>query len=73
MIAMQSTAQNEILYDSPWVSWKRVPAGNAKAWIRQIKFYDRWLFPVTDESGRLEDHHLMPIGASRPTGTAILH
>ena len=52
MIAMQSAAQREILYDSPWISWERMPAGNANAWIQQIKFYDRWLFLVTDETGR---------------------
>jgi len=52
MIAMQSAAHREILYDSPWVSWERIPAGNAKAWIQQIKFYDRWLFLVTDDAGR---------------------
>ena len=52
MIAMQSAAQREILYDSPWVSWERMPAGDAEAWIQQIKFYDRWLFLVTDEAGR---------------------
>jgi hypothetical protein len=52
MIAMQAAAQREILYDSPWVSWERVPAGKAKAWIQQIKFYDRWLFLVTDDAGR---------------------
>ena len=52
MIDMQSAAQREILYDSPWVSWERVPAGNGKAWIQQIKFYDRRLFLVTDEAGR---------------------
>jgi len=52
MMAMQSAAQREILYDSPWVSWERLPAGNTKAWIQQIKFYDRWLFLVTDDAGR---------------------
>ena len=50
MIATQTAAQREILYDSPWVSWERLPAGNGKAWIQQIKFYDRIIeeaFPVT--------------------------
>jgi hypothetical protein len=51
MIAMKPSLQREILYDSPWISWERVPAGEAKAWIQQIKFYDRWLFLVTDEAG----------------------
>jgi len=51
-VARKAKEQREILYDSPWVSWERVPAGNAKAWIQQLRFFDRWLFLVTDESGR---------------------
>jgi hypothetical protein len=39
--------QKEILHDSPRVSRERVRAGNAKAWIQQLKFFDRWLFLVT--------------------------
>ena len=39
--------QKEILHDSPRVSWERLRAGNAKAWIQQLKFCDRWLFLVT--------------------------
>ena len=50
--ARKAKEQKEILYDSPWVSWERVPAGNSKAWIQQLRFFDRWLFLVTDEFGR---------------------
>lgn len=49
---MLAAAHREILYDSAWVSWERIPAGDAGAWIQQIKFYDRWLFLVTDAAGR---------------------
>ncbi len=49
---MQAAANREILYDSAWISWERIAAGEAGAWIQQIKFYDRWLFLVTDEAGR---------------------
>ena len=51
-VARKTKEHREILYDSPWVSWERVPAGNSKAWIQQLKFFDRWLFLVTDEFGR---------------------
>lgn len=56
MIAIQSPAQKEILYDSVWISWERVRASNADVWIQQIKFLDRWLFLVTDEAGRNYKH-----------------
>lgn len=46
-VAKKVREQKEILYDSPWVSWERVRAGNAKAWIQQLRFFDRWLFLVT--------------------------
>jgi len=52
MIAIPLPAHKEILYDSSWVSWERVRATNNDAWIHQIKFFDRWLFLVTDEAGR---------------------
>lgn len=45
-------ARREILYDSQWVTWERVPAGQEGLWIQQIKFFDRWLFLVTDGTGR---------------------
>jgi len=56
MIAAQSPAQKEILYDSGWISWERVRASNTEVWIQQIKFLDRWLFLVTDEAGRNYKH-----------------
>jgi len=46
-VAKKVKEQKEILYDSPWVSWERVRVGNAKTWIQQLKFFDRWLFLVT--------------------------
>ncbi len=52
MTVRKPSIRKEILYDSNWVSWERVHAGSAKAWIQQIKFLDRWLFLVTDEAGR---------------------
>jgi len=52
MIAAQSPVQKETLYDSGWVSWERVRAREGNIWIQQIKFYDRWLFLVTDHAGR---------------------
>jgi len=54
---MQAAANREILYDSAWVSWERIPVGDADAWIQQIKFYDRWLFLVTDGNGRNYREH----------------
>lgn len=49
---MQAAAHREILHDSERISWERIPAETAAVWIHQIKFYDRWLFLVTDEAGR---------------------
>ena len=49
---MQAAAHREILYDSAWVTRERIQTGDANAWIQQIKFYDRWLFLVTDDAGR---------------------
>ncbi len=54
---MQPVSQREVLYDSPWFSWERVPAGQSNAWIQQIKFSNRWLFLVTDEVGRNYRRH----------------
>lgn len=51
MTAVPSSAQREVLYDSPWVSWERVRAGDSKAWIQQIRVAHRWLYVVTDEKG----------------------
>ena len=52
MAGSAEQARREILYDSPWVTWERVPAGQGDLWIQQIKFFDRWLFLVTDGAGR---------------------
>ena len=46
-VARKVKEQEEILYDTPWVSWERVRASDVKAWIQQLKFFDRWLFLVT--------------------------
>jgi hypothetical protein len=51
-VARKVKEQKEILYDSHGVSWARVRASDTKAWIQQLKFFDRWLFLVTDEFGR---------------------
>ncbi len=52
MAGSAEQARREILYDSQWVTWERVPAGPGDLWIQQFKFFDRWLFLVTDAAGR---------------------
>jgi hypothetical protein len=51
MTAKKTPDKKETLYNSEWVSWERVPTNREKAWVQQLKFHDRWLFVVTDESG----------------------
>ena len=54
---MQAAVNREILYDSAWISWERIASRDVGVWIQQIKFFDRWLFLVTDEAGRSYSEH----------------
>ena len=49
--------KKEVIYESPSVSWERVPAGKPKVWIQQLKFNDRWIFVVTDHAGHNYRQH----------------